>query len=255
MEDMLRMISLAWWPISVAIVIVLSDPGRADDNRYTAVFGDGSRIAGVHLTDWGTNNQPKLNGRPLFDQSNHIRWLKKETIERPAHPTSFIEFVGGDCLPARVIRSGGPSTLDSGELPAHFVVEPTVMLTWPEGTQTSRMRVLTRWLQRIVWERRSSDQYELGTLYFKDGRQLAFRSIRFNKAGASVLTDSERRTEKGDIQFFCFLWSAARMDSGLQPKPFDGDFDPALRAERRAAGDAASHRFDLGFALRPVHDA
>ena len=196
MEDMLRVISLAWWPVSVAIVIVLSDPGRADDNRYAAVFGDGSRIAGGHLTDWGTNNQPKLNGRPLFDQSNHIRWLKKETVERSSQPNSYIEFVGSDCLPCHVIGCGATSTLESGELPAHLIVEPTVMLTWPEGTQTSHLRVLTRWLQRIVWERRSSDQYEPGTLYFKDGRQLAFRSIRFNKAGASVLTDSERREVK-----------------------------------------------------------
>jgi hypothetical protein len=177
----------------MAIAIVFVGSVSADDNRYTAVFSDGSRIAGGHLTEWGNNNQPKLNGRPLFDQSNHIRWLKKETVERTSQPNAFVEFVGGDCLPARVIGFGGGTTLEFGELPAHLLVEPTVMLTWPEGTQTSRLRVLTRWLRRIVWERRSSDQYEPGTLYFKDGRQLAFRSIRFNKAGASVLTDAERR--------------------------------------------------------------
>ncbi len=186
---------LAPW-VAAAIAVVLAGSAFAEDNRYTAVFSDGSRVADGRLTEWGNNNQPKLNGRPLFDQSNHIRWLKKETVERPSQPSSFIEFVGGDCLPGRVVSTGNTSTLEYGELPAHLVVEPTVMLTWPEGTQTSRLRVLSRWLRRIVWERRSSDQYEPGSLIFKDGRQLAFRSIRFNKAGAWVLTDAERREVK-----------------------------------------------------------
>ncbi len=182
--------------MTLAIVVATARFAPAEDNRYTAVFSDGSRVAGGRLTEWGNNNQPKLNGRPLFDQSNHIRWLKKETVERPSQPSAFIEFAGGDCLPGRVIGTGSTSTLECGELPAHLLVEPTIMLTWPEGTQTSRLRVLSRWLRRIVWERRSSDQYEPGTLFFKDGRQLAFRSIRFNKVGASVLTDTERREVK-----------------------------------------------------------
>ena len=67
----------------------------------------------------------------------------------------------------------------------------------PETPQRTRLRVVSRWLRRIVWDRRTSDQYEPATLYYKDGRQLTFRSIRFNNDGISVLTDNERR----EVQF------------------------------------------------------
>lgn len=178
--------------------LLLARAAAAEDMRYLAVFSDGSRVTDGHLTDWGNpNNQPKLNGRPLFDQSNHIRWIKKETPEPVGQPTAFVEIFGGDCLPGRVAAVGNTSTMEEGEIPLHVIVEPTIPLTWPESQQSSRIRVLTRWLRRIVWERRSTDGYQPSTLFYRDGRQLAFRSIRFNREGVTVLTESERR----DVRF------------------------------------------------------
>jgi hypothetical protein len=183
--------------IAVTAVWLAARSALAEDLRYTAVFVDGNRVTGAHLTDWGNpNNQPRLNNRPLFDQSNAIRWLKKETPEQASQPTAFVESFGGDCLPGRVIASGSTTTLEEGKLPVHLIVEPTISLTWPEGQQSSRVRMLTRWLRRIVWERRTADVFQPATLFYRDGRQLPFRSIRFNSQGVSVLTDTERRDVK-----------------------------------------------------------
>jgi hypothetical protein len=180
--------------LAVTTIWIFARAALGEDMHYTAVFTDGNRMTGAHLSEWGVaNNQPKLNGRALFDQSNPIRWLKKETPEQSNPPTAFVELFGGDCLPGRVVASGNTTTLEEGELPAHLIVEPTIPLTWPEAMQSSRLRVLSRWLRRIVWERRSADVYQPATLFFRDGRQLAFRSIRFGSQSVSVLTDSERR--------------------------------------------------------------
>lgn len=120
--------------------------------------------------------------------------LAQEGHERAAERAgAFIEFVGGDCLPGRVSGLGSSSAIEEGVVLPFLIVEPSVPINWPDGPQRSRLRVLTRWLRRLVWDRRGGNQYEPATLFYKDGRQLAFRSLRFNSDGVSVLTDSDRR--------------------------------------------------------------
>ncbi len=170
----------------------MAKPVVAENAEYTAVFTDGKRIKG-HLSEWGVQNTPKLNGAPLFDAGNAIRWLRKESGETPAQPAAFIEIFGGDCMPGRLMSVGSSSSLEEGKLLSYLVFEPSVGINWWDGPQRSRIRVASRWLRRIVWERRSSDQYQPATLYYKDGRQLSFRSIRFTTTGVSALTENERR--------------------------------------------------------------
>jgi hypothetical protein len=106
-----------------------------------------------------------------------------------------VEFVGGDCLPGRTVGAVGGGTVEEGVVLPHLIVEPSVPFNFPspDTPQRARVRVTQRWLRRIVWDRRASDSYEPSTLYYKDGRQLTFRSIRLNAEGVSVLTDNERR--------------------------------------------------------------
>ena len=41
-------------------------------------FPMAKHIAGGHMTDWGNSNLPKINGRPLHDLANPIRWLETQ---------------------------------------------------------------------------------------------------------------------------------------------------------------------------------
>ena len=166
----------------------------ADEWRYTGEFSDGHRQIDVPLTEWGNGNQPKLGGKPLFDQASPIRWLRKGGAEQiTTQPAAFVEFVGGDVLPGRVLGTGPTTTLQQGELPAHLLVEPATPVNWPENPGRNIIRVASRWLKRVVWQRRVADDYQPGTLFLKDGRQLAFRSVRLDSSAVSVLTDTERR--------------------------------------------------------------
>ncbi len=188
---------------AAAILLALMASPRfaaGQDNPYTAVYSDGERITGA-LTSWGQyqgpDRHPKIKGDLLFKTTkppNPIRWLKQETAEQPIAPAAFVEMVGGDLLPGRVIGAGEAATLQDGMVGAHLVVEPSAAVNLPDSPRAT-VRVLTRWLRRIVWQRRSSDQYQPGTLFYKDGRQVGFRKIRFGERSASVLTDSDDRRE------------------------------------------------------------
>jgi hypothetical protein len=190
------MTKLLVWSFSVLAFTFLATRLRqaaGQEALYTAVMTDGERIGGGHLTDWGNSELPRVNGRLLHDRANPIRWLKRETTDQPDLPTAFLEMVGGDVMPGRAIGLGPSSTLQEGELGSYLLVEPTAPVNWPDGPPRATVRVLTRWLRRIVWQRRTHDQCQPSTLFFKDGRELAFRSIRFRGDTVSVLTDNGRR--------------------------------------------------------------
>jgi hypothetical protein len=186
---------LAWFFAAVAFLLVATARRQAagEEGLYTAVMSNGERVTGGHLAGWGNSDQPTINGRPLHNLANPIRWLRRETTDQPALPTAYLEMVGGDVMPGRAIGLGASSTLQEGELPTYLLVEPTTPVNPPDGAPRATVRILTRWLRRIVWQRRSHDQYEPSTLFFKDGRQLAFRSIRFRGDAVSVLSDNGRR--------------------------------------------------------------
>jgi hypothetical protein len=180
---------------AVTAVLLLASPGQShgDDARYTGEFSDGKRIENAQLTGWGNDNFPRLNGQALFDQASPIRWLRRDTTEQATVPQAFIEMVGGDVLPGRVMGLGPTATLPEGEIGANLLVEPAIPLNAPDASPRSVVRVLTRWLRRVVWQRRSIDPYQPGTLFLRDGRQLAFKAVRFENRGVSVLTDIDRR--------------------------------------------------------------
>ncbi len=180
---------------AVSAVLLVASPGRSrgDDGRYTGEFSNGKRIENAQLTDWGNDNFPRLNGQALFDQASPIRWLRRDTTEQSTIPQAFIEMVGGDVLPGRVMGLGPTATLPEGEIGANLLVEPAIPLNAPDASPRSVVRVLTRWLRRVVWQRRSIDPYQPGTLFLRDGRQLAFKAVRFENRGVSVLTDTDRR--------------------------------------------------------------
>lgn len=165
-----------------------NEPYADHENRYTAVFVDGTRIEGGKLSGWDRPGaKPKINGRALLDEKKPVRWLKHDRQHAAPRPTAMVEFFGGDVLPGRVIEVRGQNGKPT------LVVEPEAMLRDAEGQPASQVIVQARWVRRIVWQRAGEGDYRPGTLLFSDGRKLAYRSLKFAGGSIELLTDAGRR--------------------------------------------------------------
>ena len=127
---------------------------------------------------WQDANNPNLNGQALFDPNRPIRWLLNETPERIINPTAFVEMQGGDRLPGRVISWHDADGRGPDRLPAYLTVKVDIPVDMPDHPQRPEIRVRAANLRRVVWQRRGSDVYTPGTLFYVDGRRAAFRSAR-----------------------------------------------------------------------------
>jgi len=161
--------------------------------RYTARLQNGTLISGREITDWHkTEAQPELHGsngkHALLSPSNHVHWLRDNTLPLPATPAAYVEFVGGDRLPGKVTAYGTGEESPLDRQPPHLMVEHPRGLDSPEEERKS-LRAVTRWLRRIVWQARAGDRYQPGTLWTRDGRRLPFRSLRFTASGVRVLLE------------------------------------------------------------------
>jgi hypothetical protein len=177
----------------VAAILATGGAAHAAPPRYEAALADGTRIFDEEVQGWQSPAaQPMLAGRPLLDAANPFRWLRDNSLEAAAPPDAFVEYVGGDRMPGRVLeyRSGDERTFE--RLPAHFRIKPPTALSWP-GKPGEDVRVSARWLRRVVFEGRGSDRYEPGTVFFRDGSRLPFRSLRFSQGGARLLLDEGTR--------------------------------------------------------------
>ena len=69
--------------------------------------------------------------------------------------------------------------------PDHFLAVPLVTLNPPQEVPELRVRVVSQFVQRIVWRRIEGQNYRPGFVFFRDGRSLAFRSARPGRAFVS----------------------------------------------------------------------
>ncbi len=158
--------------------------------RFLAEWCDGTRTSAAEITDWSwVDKQPRLGERPLYDLGNRARWVRDVTIEPPPPASTVIEFVGGDQLPGKVVAHRAAKVLPELPVPAHLEVEPTVSFDRPSAPSRSHLRVTTEWIRRIIWERRAQDRYTPSTVFCRDGRQLHFRSLRWQEASVRLLLD------------------------------------------------------------------
>jgi hypothetical protein len=157
--------------------------------RYTAAWDDGTQTEGDDLGPWNdTASSPRLAGRTLFGKPA-VRWIQDNTLEPARLPTTRVELIGGDILPGRVMgmRAGGQSPAES--LPMHVLVAPSPPLERPSAPSRTAIRVPTRWVQRIVWQPVATT-YRPGTLFGRDGRQIAFRAVRVGEEAVRLLVES-----------------------------------------------------------------
>lgn len=158
------------------------------DARYVAQWCDGMRSTGGKLGPWhDTRSVPKLQDRELFSPGNPVRWLLDQAAI-PVPPDRWVEFVGGDRLPGRVVAFRDGTQSPRHRLPPHLVVVPDQRVDAPDSPGRSEIRVTTAWLRRIVWKP-VARAFRARTVFTSDGRQLEYRALRFGERSVFFLRD------------------------------------------------------------------
>jgi hypothetical protein len=162
--------------------------------RYSAQFVSGKRFSAAEIRDWhDAQAEPRLESLKLFFPGDRVQWIEDTTIPPLPAPQAFVEFFGGDRLPGQVteFRSGRESIYR--QLPPCLVVQPAVPIDWPETKRAAGLPVLARWVRRVVWQKREDGRYRPGTLYYRDGRQVLFRGLRWSSHSVRLLIEQETR--------------------------------------------------------------
>lgn len=178
--------------LGFAIALCAPVLAAAQGPRYCGLFVDGTYIAEGELTAWqDTTSQPRLKGQPLFDPARPIRFLRKLGAVADGEPAAFVEYFGGDRFVGAVTGFTDSEASFYRRTQSEMFVTPAVDVTLPELPRAPEIRVATRGVKRIVWQRKfEAPRYVPATLYYRDGRELAFRRVRFSPRGVLVLIDS-----------------------------------------------------------------
>ena len=125
---------------------------------------------------------------PLLDEGNAALWKPRRGPATPPAPSAYVEMVGGDRLPGEVVGYAGVRDYPSGLIRPHFLVRPALHPARLPAAQARPIRVLERFVRRVVWQSRPRSGYAPRTVFFLDGRELRFRSVRFDGASLKLLT-------------------------------------------------------------------
>lgn len=191
--------------LGIAIAALVSGGAMANAAprlpRYVALLASGQRVEGDKLTDWhDTKAMPRLEGQPLLEPGNPLRWLRDRSQRLAEPPANYIEFYNGDRLPGVVVdyRTGQEQPFDPQ--PAHFIVRASVSFEPPENRVVTDVRIAAQWVRRIVWQRRGSAAYQPGSAVDRDGRSIEFRAVRFHAGEMHLLlADGDRRLPWSDL--------------------------------------------------------
>jgi putative serine protease PepD len=180
--------------MAAALWFAPGDASAAEEHRYQAVFANGQRATGKKLSSWhDADAAPRLDSTNLADRNRPLRWLRdlELSVEESSPGQAFVEFFGGDRLPGVV--AGFDSTVgdisSGGASPPHLVVEPSIELGSPDQSPGRRMRVLPRSIRRVVWHHRPSREYRPGTLFYRSGKAVPFRGLRWADGEVRILTE------------------------------------------------------------------
>lgn len=160
----------------------------ADPARYQVGWLDGTVSSSSEIRTWaGGDAQPEILGRRLLEGAPAVRWLRDMQLPAAAPPQMFVEFFGGDVLPGKVAGYHAAVELPQTPESACLLVELTQPLN-PSGESRS-LRVLPDEVRRIAWVRRSANNYQAATLFYRDGRRQPFRSLRWTDTGVRLLLE------------------------------------------------------------------
>ncbi len=180
---------------AAVMLFLLACRESAGADRFSALWSDGSRTSGPEIQDWfATDSRPRLNDRTLFDSRNPVRWIRDTTLKPEPPPTAFIEFVGGDLLPGKVVGYAAGSSIAYESLPPHVLVEPGLKIDLPGMRPRENLRVLPDMIRRVAWKTGEERRYQPGTAFLADGRRLSYRSLRWGPTGLRLLTENGPQT-------------------------------------------------------------
>jgi hypothetical protein len=167
----------------------------AAEPRYAVVWLDGSRTTGEEVEDWGrVDAAPRVGNRALFDAKNPARWLMDVSLpgarQSPGMGESFVEFIGGDRLPGRVVAYADDVDGASWPLGRRLIVETPLNLDLPGFAGRTRIPVALDRVRRIVAVEHSGRPLEPGTLRHADGRRLKFRALHWRNDGVQILSEA-----------------------------------------------------------------
>jgi len=176
-------------PLLVSLLLLLLLPAVSEAKRpprFVARLRDGSLVEGELLANWHKEDAiPSLDGRPLLDPANPMLWLRDRQLNPAGEPQAFVELFSGDRLPGLALEHRGQAPDSPEQAFPHWLVRVSTPLRAPQSQAEPVVRVLARFVRRLVWQRRSSDRYRPGTAFLLDGSSVAFRSARFD--GEQVL--------------------------------------------------------------------
>lgn len=170
---------------------------RAEESaqRYFARMTDGTVLAGDELTDWHqTNSVPKLQGKPLLDTEQPLRFLVDRSLPTYEEKGSWIEFATGDRLPGRVVgyRAGSDSPFVS--VPPHFLVDLPAEFGSIIEPRNQPLRVATSWVRRVVWRRSvTAGKFTPQAIFLSEGGEYRYRAIRYGRDGVTALLEEGPR--------------------------------------------------------------
>ncbi|MBS0260563.1 MAG: hypothetical protein JSS02_01295, partial [Planctomycetes bacterium] len=190
------MIFRSRFPILFLPVVLLAACGvvQAQSLRFTAQFASGKRLSGKEILSYHDSQvEPHLDSTRLLAPEDRALWIEDTSLSPALDPPACVEFFGGDRLPGKVteFRTGTESSL-SRTAPS-LVVVPTAAVDWPDAPRPQGVAVATRSLRRVIWQRRDDSRYRPGTLFYADGRQVEYRSVRWQRQSVRILVDQESR--------------------------------------------------------------
>jgi hypothetical protein len=172
---------------------------------YEAVYSDGSRIEGRQLTGWGAHpGSPQLDSTTLRDPKRPLRWLRNRSLQpwrMIEKSCAYIEFVGGDRIVGSVVTVQPFSDVDDQNHSAYLLVKLAAPRQEHRQILPQLVRVMPERIERIVFHAASPRRFQPGTLFYLDGRQLAFDRHRWTKDSLFVLLNDGSLTVKlSDIE-------------------------------------------------------
>jgi hypothetical protein len=145
---------------------------------YVAVFSDGKRVIGEEIVGWhARDTTPTLDGTAIVSGERQLRWFQNRSlavVNRQVTEDGFVEFVGGDRLPGRVIGCSADSNADDRQL----IVNTRHSWSFPNDAARTHERVFVKFAQRICWRNRGERKLFPGVIFLADGSQQRIRSLR-----------------------------------------------------------------------------